>query len=498
MNRTLLTFVGFHDPYGDSPIEGARSGGPILQVLRCRPFERVVLFSTPKVQERTRRTQSEIQRFWPEMTVETKSLERLDDPTNHILILRYLRKFVRELLAERPDAQYCVSISSGTPSMHACWLLLTAEGALPARLLYGHPSRDVGVDDKISEVDLNSDEFPHIAPSRLHDPLNDNDYVPDLQAVREELQIVGDHPVFVAALEKVARLAQYKINILLVGETGTGKEEFARLFHRMSRRKGRFVPVNGGSIPEKLAESELFGHQRGAFTGADRDREGAFANAQGGTLFLDEIGNMPIEIQAKLLRVLQDGKIKPMGAKTEQATDVCVVAATNADLDAAKKDGKFRFDFEQRFKAVIELPPLRNRRSDIVKLATHALRQWNIRYGKKMRISRAALSVMQTHDWPGNVRELINAVEFVAMTCRGQTIGADDLRISSSNNGSAADSEFSVPEPREGFDSKACLDQLRDRLYRRALDKAEGNKTKAARLLGISQQAVHNYFKAKL
>jgi two-component system NtrC family response regulator len=320
--------------------------------------------------------------------------------------------------------------------------------------------------------------------------------LPELPAVCEELQIVGDDKGFVTALDRAARLAEYDCHVLIVGETGTGKEQIARLIHRMSgRRKDRFIAVNCAAMPKDLAESILFGHEKGAFTGAVQKQDGEFLRADGGTLFLDEIGDMPSTIQAKLLRVLQDGIIKPLGGQ-ERKVDVRVVAATNMDLAKAIREGKFRADLAQRFIDTVELPPLRRRRGDIVKLATFALTLWNREYGETRRIGRDALEKLQAYAWPGNVRELISAVQRAAMMVKSHSIRAADLRLGDaawqSGNGSSL-----LPEPTEGFSLKEYLNQTRASLVKRAIEIAEGSYAGAARLLGISSQAVHKYARTR-
>ena len=377
--------------------------------------------------------------------------------------------------------------------MHACWLLLVADGTLPAQILYGHPPRNAEEPYRVSEVDLTADEFPDITPKNY--PLSDaSEYVPDLASVCQDLRIVGDDKEFVDALDRSARLAKYDCHVLVVGETGTGKEHVARLIHRMSgRRKDGFVAVNCAAMPKDLAESILFGHEKGAFTGATQAQQGEFSRADGGTLFLDEIGDMSAEIQAKLLRVLQDKLVKPIGGK-ERAVDVRVVAATNLDLGRAIRDGRFRADLAQRFIDTIELPPLRRRRSDIVKLATFALTRWNREYGASRKIARDALEALQTYPWPGNVRELISAVERAAMMAKKITIHAGDLRLGDAAWLATA-GEVGVPEPHEGFSIKDYFDDLRAKLFSRAIEAANGNYTQAARLLAVTPQAVHKFAK---
>jgi len=231
-------------------------------------------------------------------------------------------------------------------------------------------------------------------------------------------------------LDVVKKVAKSNTTVLIRGETGTGKEVIARLIHGASgRRSGPFVAVNVAAIPESLAEAELFGHVRGAFTGADRARTGRMVAAHGGTLFLDEIGEMPRSLQAKLLRALQDREVTPVGGGSPIPVDVRVVAATHRDLDAMIEDGRFREDLFYRLDVVsIEIPPLRARREDIPALAEHFRREVNAREGRS--VPGFALDVMQrlsNYDWPGNVRELENFVERAVVIARTRMVVTKDL-----------------------------------------------------------------------
>lgn len=493
MKQILLTFTGFHDPYTPSVVDGRQQAGPIISMLGTRPFDNVVLFNTPGTAKHTAATADALTSVFPHLTTEVKDLPDLQNPTDHVAILRYLRYHARDLLAAHPDAAFHISIASGTPSMHACWLLLVADGTIPARILYGYLPRNAEEAYQVTEVDLTANEFPHITPKDY--PLSDTaDYAPDLATLCEELQIVGNDKTFLDALDRAARLAEYDCHVLVLGETGTGKEHVARLIHRMSgRRQDRFIAVNCAAMPKDLAESILFGHEKGAFTGASQKQEGEFSRADGGTLFLDEIGDMSPEIQAKLLRVLDDKMVKPIGGK-ERVVDVRVVAATNLDLGKAMREGRFRADLAQRFIDTIELPPLRRRRGDIIKLATFALTKWNREYGASRKIGRDALQELQAYSWPGNVRELIFAVERAAMTAKKEVIRVSELRLGDAA-WLAASNEVGVPEPHEGFSLKDYIDEARERLFNRAIEIARGNYTQAARLLGVSPQAVHKFAK---
>ncbi len=490
----LLTFTGFNDPFAPTAVEKARTLGPVLSILHHLDFRVVYLFDTPGAHKNTVATTKEIESRLPGMDVRLRKLDKLRDPTDHLGILSYLREFLPEIVESHEGACFTIALSSGTPAMHACWLLLAADGTVPARVVHGHPPRCIGDDYRISEVDLSATEFPHIEPRVCESPETYFATTPDLEAACEELKIVGDDKGFVEALQMAARVARYDTHVLLLGETGTGKEHFARLLHHLGGRPDKpLVVMNCAAAPKELVESMLFGHKKGAFTGASTDLKGEFDNAEEGTLFLDEIAELPPASQSKLLRVLQDGLIKPLGAGKAHKVNVRVVAATNADLPAAIKSKQFRLDLSKRFGVRISIPPLRKRRGDILKLATFALNRWNRLYGESRRLSRDALEQLQAYPWPGNVRELISTVETSAMMTHDRVLKAEDLRFDEPIWDEMP--EHMLPEPHEGFSLREYLNNARDALIRRALDLSHGNRSQAGRLLGITPQAVHRYVK---
>jgi transcriptional regulator with GAF, ATPase, and Fis domain len=282
--------------------------------------------------------------------------------------------------------------------------------------------------------------------------------------------------------------------VLVLGESGTGKEKIANLIHQLSdRAAGTFVAINCAAIPSALAESTLFGHKKGAFSGATSDQPGKFETADGGTLFLDEIAELPLEVQAKLLRALQDGVIEPLGFAKAKKVNVRVIAATNRDLNAMIANRRFREDLYYRLSVgEVRLPTLRERRSDISKLAIHFLDEINVRLRKPRRFAPETLALLQGYDWPGNVRELQNAVQRAALLTKGEEIRPDHFELRSAARPAAMDQ---LPEPREGFSIEAFLKDARRRLFKRALDLSGGNQSKAARLLGVTPQAVFKFLK---
>ena len=317
----------------------------------------------------------------------------------------------------------------------------------------------------------------------------------DPHAVIRRLELVADHPAMQRAVEIAIQLAPSDAAILILGETGTGKDLMARLLHELSdHAEGRLVPVNCAAIPGELVESHLFGHKKGAFTGAHRDQLGKFDQAHEGTLFLDEVGELPLSMQAKLLRVLQDGRVEAVGAPAPHSVDVRIVGATNRKIQEAIEEKKFREDLYYRLAVgVIELPPLRERVTDIPRLALHILDEVNANLRRPKRLSTDALKRLQGHAWPGNVRELQNVIERSARLCRKDVLEADDLLI---NPGRTRKDPLSgLPVPFEGFSLEEFLSQARKQLMLRALELAGGNQSQAARLLGVSPQAVHKFRK---
>jgi sigma54-dependent transcription regulator len=328
----LLTFTGFQDPYAIGLIGEEEQSGPILSLVGARSFDRIILFSTPSTEKNTSATRAALQSLYPKIGIEVRDLP-LHDPTDYVAILTGLRTHLREITDSTSRANYFIAVASGTPQMHASWVLLAASGEIPAHILNVRRPRFVSKDRPlVFEVDLSATEFPRVR-SNICSVETPNVTLPDLDTVLRELRIVGDHPTVREALEIGATLASSLAPILILGETGTGKELFARFVHRLSgRRLDRFIPINCAAIPEDLVESILFGHKKGSFTGATSDQMGKFDLADGGTLFLDELPELPMPSQAKLLRVLQDGLVEPVGEKKAHKVSVRVIRCNESEF----------------------------------------------------------------------------------------------------------------------------------------------------------------------
>ena len=306
--------------------------------------------------------------------------------------------------------------------------------------------------------------------------------------------VIGDSPAMRDLLAQVERVGASEATVLITGESGTGKEVIARLLHGASGRAGRpFVVVNCGAIPEGLVESELFGHARGAFTGAVDKRLGRFVQAEGGTLFLDEIGELPPAAQAKLLRAIQEREVVPVGEAKPVPVDIRIVAATHRDLEQMVEGGKFREDLFYRLAVVpLEVPTLRARHKDVPALARWFLDAANIRNRRSVTISEAALATMASYPFPGNVRELENLVERLVVTDVDGVVTVEDLPAKVRNAaGAGAPAGAAGPAaPAFGADGialDAVLRDTEDRLIDEALKQAGGNKARAAQLLGINR-----------
>ncbi|GAB4365023.1 MAG: hypothetical protein Kow0060_22280 [Methylohalobius crimeensis] len=299
--------------------------------------------------------------------------------------------------------------------------------------------------------------------------------------------LVGQAPNFEALLRSAKMVAATDVTVLITGETGTGKEELAHAIQQSSPRADKpFITINCAALPESLAESELFGHRKGAFTGAMGNHLGKLQASDGGTLFLDEIDSMPFNLQAKLLRFLETGECQPVGATGTERVDVRIIAATNADLERKIAAGEFRKDLYYRLNVVpLETPSLRERKEDIPLLAEHFIRQSTLEHGlEPPRLSKAAQQIIMNYEWPGNVRELRNVCERLSILLAGQTIEPTNL---------PAEITLNQPRPKTGITLPASglsLEEVEIELIRQALVRTNGNRSRSARLLGISRDTL--------
>lgn len=303
-------------------------------------------------------------------------------------------------------------------------------------------------------------------------------------------EIVGRSPALEFSLQLISRCADTDSTVLVTGESGTGKELLARAVHRGSKRSDKpFVAVNCAALPESLVESELFGHAKGAYTGANGSRAGRMLAAQGGTLFLDEVGDLPLTAQSKLLRALQEREVTPVGSDTPVACDVRVVAATHRDLRAMVDAGEFRLDLYYRLNVIrVHAAPLRERPEDVVPLAEHFIAMFNERAGRDVRgMTAHAASVLTSHAWPGNVRELSNAIERAVVLSTSSELDATALGLEAPKRSSASAKPAAPETAPEELDLRTAIKQVESDLISRALEKAGGNRTEAAAILGLNR-----------
>jgi DNA-binding NtrC family response regulator len=407
-------------------------------------------------------------------------------------------------------------LDSGTPQMKTALFLAARSGLFPARLIQGIPPRFAGGAYKQREVCVEGLPSVCLGPGgpgaeaelspgyalRLESERGDR-FAP----MRPAAPQAGKGPVarstaFDQVLGRAAAAARYDDPVLILGETGTGKTMVARRIHEQSaRRSGPFVEVNCSAIPEALAESELFGHARGSFSGADKARAGKFRAAHGGTLFLDEIGDLAPELQAKLLKAIEDKTVTPVGSDEPAKADARLVAATNRNLDDLVKAGRFRRDLYERLKVVVlRLPPLRERREDIGPLVARFLALWNEQYGEARYLTPDAMVALESYPWPGNVRELQNALRSAACSSASCAIGPESLpeELLRARDGAAAPGPDPVALPDEGVNLKARLLQIEWEYVAAALRKSGGNRESAAKLLGLTGHAFRKALRERL
>lgn len=489
---TLLAWLG------DTDLRASCSGdrndlGPILRAIDALGFDSVHLLSNRDPQT------TEAYRAWlkarSSVTVTAHRFE-LTSPTNYVQIYHAATQVLEELKRAAPLAPLTFHLSPGTSAMAALWVLL-AKTAYPARLI--EASREKGVEEVRIPFDLSAEFFP------AADPRADEALTRLMQGLPPQ------SPAFTAIVHRCAemkqtlalanRFAQRNVPVLIQGESGTGKELLARAIHQASARSTeRFVAVNCGAIPPELVDSELFGHEQGAFTGASKTRLGYFESADRGTLFLDEIGELPLASQVRLLRVLQESEVTRLGATKPIKINIRIIAATNRTLPTEVREGRFREDLFYRLAVgVLVLPPLRNRKGDLTLLIETLLSQINVDaadqegYQKKT-LDVSALNALLQYVWPGNVRQLHNVLVRSSIWAVGNQITADDV---------AEAMAFELPTRQEPILDRSLetpislhdlIGEVKHHYLKRALTQTNGNKTEAARILGLSShQTITNW-----
>ncbi|RDK07776.1 sigma-54 interaction domain-containing protein [Cupriavidus lacunae] len=488
----LLAWLGNTDlRASESPDSG--EGGPILGAIKAMGFDVVHLLSDHSASKT--RAYARWLECQTDATVSSHQV-KLTSPTSFEEIFKAATPVIEEVRQASPTTPLTFHLSPGTPAMAAIWLLL-AKTRYPARLI--ESSREQGVKEVSIPFELSAEFVPA------------SDKTADEALTRLMQGLPPESPAFTAIIHRCAamkrtvamahRLALREVPVLIQGESGTGKELFARAIHQASVRSGRpFVAVNCGAIPQELVDAELFGHEKGAFTGAASGRAGYFEAAEGGTLFLDEIGELPLASQVRLLRVLQEREVTRVGATKAKPIDIRVIAATNRVLPDEIRKGHFREDLFHRLAVgVLLLPPLRQREGDLGLLIESILASINAEAStqpgfKHKKLDIGAKNLMIQHSWPGNVRELHNTLLRASIWATGDRITAQDVAESlavtvppsvESVLGRPLDHAISLPE---------IIGDVARHYLERAMALTHGNKSEAARLLGLgSYQTLSNW-----
>ncbi len=495
MDTILFCWVGSTDLKAVN--EAEKIGlGPIAQAVTSRKYNEVVLLSDFD------KSQAEPYAKWLHTkTRSTLTLHQvtLSGPTDFGEIYQAANDIVSRTISKRRNTSLTFHLSPGTSAMAAVWVIL-AKSKFSAELI--ESSREHGVVTSKIPFEIAADFIPELLRESDEELERLAAGMPD--DAPEFSDIIHRSATMKEVILKARIVAPRSISVLLEGESGTGKEVFAKAIHNSSpRKKKKFITVNCGAIPPELIESELFGHEKGAFTGADRMRRGCFEEADGGTLFLDEIGELPKLAQVKMLRALQEREISRVGSNKMIKTDVRIIAATNKDLIKEVSKGNFREDLFFRLAvAVLKLPPLRERTGDITLLIDSFLDRINNQYSKgdeqeDKKISANAKKIMLAHPWPGNIRELQNTITRAVVWSPGKIIREKDIKNSLLPMVTEQSSDRILGRSLDdGVDLNGIIKTVASHYLRRALKKTNNNKTKSAELLGFkSYQTLSNWMK---
>lgn len=488
----LISWVGKAD---HDCAEGLRGDdlGPVASAIKAHaPFDKICLLTNYEF-DRT-----EAYCAWLEKTtgcVETDLFGvELSSPTNYAEIYEQVSRELKALRLPNDAIELTFHLSPGTPAMTAIWIIL-AKTRFPAKLI--QTSKENGLESVDFIFDLANEYLPEFLQRSSERIERLSSAIP---TAPEFSKLIHRSSVMREQIQLAQKIAAHEVPVLILGETGTGKELFAEAIHAASTRTGKpFVAVNCGAMPKDLANSELFGHKKGAFTGADSARPGHFREAEGGTLFLDEIGDLPLDSQVRLLRAVQQREITPLGESKPVKVNVRLIAATHRDLAKDVAEGRFREDLFHRLAVgILNLPPLRERDGDLDLLIDHLLDQINRDAAEKpeaqhKEISQLARSLLLAHGWPGNIRELYHTLLRAAIWSSSATIEEVDIQRSlldiRKNDKGLLDRSLG-----KGFDLQGLLDEISRHYIERALQNSGNKKKRAAELLGFSNyQTLSNW-----
>lgn len=493
MKNVLISWVGKTDLRAPNETESL-GFGPIAQALEARSFDEVVLISDYPEKEVSGYRDWLKQRSTARIDI---LFVKLSGPTNFGEIYEAATKACARAVGDRrAGTALTYHLSPGTPAMAAVWIIL-AKTRFPAELI--ESSKEHGVRTASVPFDISAEFIPDLL--REQDERLRQASSAEPPTAPEFADIIHRSRVIARLIQRARRVAIHTVPVLIEGESGTGKELLARAIHRASpRRDAPFVSVNCGAIPVDLLESELFGHEKGAYTGATQAHRGFFEAAEGGTLFLDEIGELPGPAQVKLLRVLQEGEVVRLGSTKPGKVDVRIIAATNRTLTKEIAAGRFREDLFYRLAvAVLKIPPLRERTGDLGLLIDTLLEQVNREAAaepgfKYKKISSGARNLLLSHPWPGNVRELLNTLHRAVIWSEGPTITSEDAREALIPENTGGRGDILGRPLGSGLNLPELLKEVARHYLGRAIDEAGGNKTKAAELVGLpSYQTLTNW-----